>query len=109
MFFRTGNSYIEQATFFFQRPGRISDHPTGKQIFFQTNHKYILKLQSFSRMDGHQRYLFPIIRLVGVLIGKQCNLRKEISKRHIRIAFLLPQSAKVIHTIHQLFYIFLTT
>ena len=108
MFLRTSNSYIEQTTFFFQCPGRISYHPTGKQVFFQTDHKYILKLQSFSRMNCHQRYLFPIIRLVGILIGKQCNLRKEIGKRHIRITLLLPQSAEVIHSIHQLFYIFLT-
>ena len=106
MFFRTGNSYIEQATFFFQCTRRISCHSTGKEIFFQPDHKYVLKFQSFSRMHGHQGYLFPVIRFIRVLIGKQGNLRKKIGQGNVRVTFFLPQSTKVIHPVHQLLDIF---
>ena len=57
-------------------------------------------------MNGHQRYLFSIIRFVRVLISKQGNLRKKIGQGNVRVTFFLPQSTKVIHPVHQLLDIF---
>ncbi len=70
MFFRTGNGYIEQAAFLFQRTWRISYHAAREQVFFHTNHKHVLKFQSLGGMDSHQSDLLPIICLIGILVGK---------------------------------------
>ena len=109
MFFGTGNGHVEQTALLFQSTRRIAHHTTGEKIFFQSHYEYVFKLQPLGRMNGHQRYLFSIIRFVRVLISKQGNLRKEICQRNIRVAFFLPQRAEIIHTIHQFLNVFLTT
>ena len=58
-------------------------------------------------MDSHHRHLVGVLLLIVILIGQQGHLREEIGERHLAIALLTTQVAKLGDTLQQLLHILL--
>ena len=107
MFFGTGNGHIKQPALLLQLTVRIHAHRTGEKIFFHTHYEHILEFQSFGRMNRHQGNLRSFLFPAFVLISQQGNFRKIVAQQHMRVTFLPASRTEIMHTIHQLLYIFL--
>ncbi len=68
-FFGTGNGHVEQPPFLFQIVAAFEHHLAGKQVFLQTNDINVLKLKSFSRVNGHQRHAV-VVAIVFFFVGR---------------------------------------
>ena len=77
-FLCTGYSNIKQTALFLQTSCLRFGHSWWKKIFFHTNHKYMIKLQTLRWVNCHKSHLFSIFIFVGILISEQRNLRQKI-------------------------------
>ena len=76
LFFRARDAYIRKSPFFFQFDRVVKRSVVRKNSFFHTDDEYHWKLETFGRVQRHQRDVIIRIQLIGV--GNECHLLQKL-------------------------------
>ena len=92
------NRHIEQSALFFELPHRISTHRAGEYILFEPHDKHRRELQTFCRVNRHQRHLIVRVALVAVEVGQQSHFLQEVGQIDLVAHILLLATLhKILH------------